>query len=80
MLYESLFTERDMRTVPSAEYNDHLNPNSATKLEGCMVEPSLLDSQIGDRFQFVRVGYFCRDSKHENTFNRIVGLRDSFKK
>ena len=80
MLYESLFTERDMRTVPSAEYNDHLNPNSATRLEGCMVEPSLLDSEVGERFQFVRVGYFCRDSKHEDTFNRIVGLRDSFKK
>ena len=80
MLYESLFTERDMRTVPSEEYNNYLNPSSATKLEGCMVEPSLLDSEAGDRFQFVRVGYFCRDSKHDNTFNRIVGLRDSFKK
>lgn len=80
MLYEPLFSERDMRTVPSSEYNDHLNPNSAVKLEGCKVEPSLADAADGERFQFVRVGYFCKDTKHQNTFNRIVGLRDSFKK
>ncbi len=80
MLYEPLFSERDMRTIPSSEYNDHLNPNSAIKLEGCKVEPSLADAADGERFQFVRVGYFCKDTKHKNTFNRIVGLRDSFKK
>ena len=28
----------------------------------------------------VRVGYFCKDTKYENTFNRIVGLKDSFPK
>ncbi len=80
MLYEPLFSERDMRTVPSSEYNDHLNPNSAIKLEGCKIEPALADAADGERFQFVRVGYFCKDTKHESTFNRIVGLRDSFKK
>jgi glutaminyl-tRNA synthetase len=80
MLYEPLFTVRDLRTVPSSEYNDYLNPQSATKLEGCMIEPSLSEAQNGERFQFVRTGYFCKDTKHENTFNRIVGLRDSFKK
>ena len=33
-----------------------------------------------DKFQFVRVGYFCCDSKNTATFNRIVGLKDSFPK
>ena len=80
MLYEQLFTEKDMRTVPSDQYNDHLNPNSAVKLEGCMIEPSLAGAEPGDRFQFVRTGYFCKDTKYDMTFNRIVGLRDSFKK
>lgn len=80
MLYEQLFTEKDMRTVPSDQYNDRLNPNSAVKLEGCMIEPSLADAEPGDRFQFVRTGYFCKDTKYDMTFNRIVGLRDSFKK
>lgn len=80
MLYEQLFTEKDMRTVPSDQYNDRLNPNSAIKLEGCMIEPSLAEAEPGDRFQFVRTGYFCKDTKYDMTFNRIVGLRDSFKK
>ena len=80
MLYEQLFTEKDMRTVPSDQYNDRLNPNSAVKLEGCMIEPSLAEAEPGDRFQFVRTGYFCKDTKYDMTFNRIVGLRDSFKK
>jgi len=31
----------------------------------------------GDRFQFVRCGYFCKDSGLENTFNSIVELKDS---
>ena len=33
----------------------------------------------GEKFQFVRVGYFCKDSKNADTFNRVVGLRDGFK-
>ena len=72
MLYEQLFTEKDMRTVPSDQYNDRLNPNSAVKLEGCMIEPSLADAEPGDRFQFVRTGYFCKDTKYDMTFNRLV--------
>ena len=80
MLYEQLFTEKDMRTVPSDQYNDRLNPNSAVKLEDCMIEPSLAEAEPGDRFQFVRTGYFCKDTKYDMTFNRIVGLRDNFKK
>jgi len=67
--------------VPEGQtYLDFLNPDSLTKLEGAMVEPSLEDAKAGDKFQFVRVGYFCKDSKNEGTFNRIVGLKDSFPK
>lgn len=80
MLYDNLFTEKDMRTVPSEEYNSRLNPDSAVKLEHCKIEPILADAADEERFQFVRMGYFCRDTKHKDTFNRIVGLRDSFKK
>jgi glutaminyl-tRNA synthetase len=43
-----------------------------------MVEPCLADAKPGEKFQFVRVGYFCRDTKHADTFNRVVGLKDSF--
>ena len=50
------------------------------KIENAKVEPSLLDASAEDKFQFVRCGYFVKDMKNENTFNRIVGLKDSFPK
>ena len=80
MLYEDLFTMEDVNAVPEgANYLDYLNPDSLHKLTGCKLEASLADAAPGDRFQFVRMGYFCKDSRYENTFNRIVTLKDSFK-
>ncbi len=81
MLYDNLFTIENTNDIPEDKtYNDYLNPNSLTKIEHCKVESSLLDAESGDKFQFVRDGYYCKDSKYENTFNRIVGLKDSFPK
>ena len=81
MLYDRLFTIENTADVPEGKtYLDYLNADSLSKIEGAMVEPSLADAKAGDKFQFVRVGYFCCDSKNENTFNRIVGLKDSFPK
>ena len=62
-----------------ALYNNYLNPDSLITAEHAKAEPSLKNAGVGDRFQFVRTGYFCKDSKYENTFNRIVSLKDSFK-
>ena len=75
-LYDKLFTEADMTKVPSSEYDNYLNPESVKHIKAYL-EPSLADAKDGDRFQFVRTGYFCKDTKHENTFNRIVVLKDS---
>ncbi len=80
MLYDKLFTESNMNEIPSEDYDKYLNPESLVKVERAMIEPALKDSKAGDKFQFVRTGYFCRDSKLENTFNKIVGLKDSFPK
>ena len=81
MLYDKLFTIENVGDIPEDKtYNDYLNPDSLIKVEHCLVEPSLLDAKAGDKFQFVRTGYFCKDTKYENTFNRIVGLKDSFPK
>jgi hypothetical protein len=47
-----------------------------------LLDPSafrLAGAKPGDRFQFVRMGYFCKDSHNAHTFNRIVTLKDSFK-
>ena len=81
MLYDNLFTIENTNDIPEDKtYNDYLNPNSLIKVEHCKVEPALLEAQAGDKFQFVRDGYYCKDSKYENTFNRVVGLKDSFPK
>jgi len=81
MLYDKLFTIENVGAIPEDKtYNDYLNPESLRVVSTAMIEPSLTDAKAGDKFQFVRNGYYCKDSKHENTFNRIVGLKDSFPK
>lgn len=81
MLYDKLFTIENVNAIPEDKtYNDYLNPNSLTVVEHAKAEPSLESAAPGDRFQFVRNGYYCKDTKYENTFNRIVGLKDSFPK
>ena len=81
MLYDFLFDIENTADIPEDKtYDDYLNVNSVVKLEHCKIEPSLADAKAMDRFQFVRTGYFVKDSKRENVFNRIVGLKDSFPK
>ena len=81
MLYDRLFTIENVADIPEDKtYNDYLNPDSLKKLVGCKVEEALAKSAPGDRFQFVRTGYFVKDTKYPNTFNRIVGLKDSYLK
>ena len=81
MLYNKLFTIENVNAIPEDKtYNDYLNPDSLCVIENAKVEPALADAEPGEKFQFVRNGYFCKDTKHENTFNRVVGLKDSFPK
>ncbi len=81
MLYDKLFTIENVGDIPEDKtYNDYLNPESLTKLTGSKIEPSLKDAKPGEKFQFVRNAYFSVDTKYENTFNRIVVLKDSFPK
>ena len=63
------------------DFTARLNPDSIVKKQG-FVEPALAACQPGSRYQFMRVGYFCADLDHspeKPVFNRIVGLKDSFK-
>ena len=79
MLYDKLFTIENVNDIPEDKtYNDYLNSESLTVVENAKIEPALADAKDGEKFQFVRDGYFCKDTKHPNTFNRIVGLKDSF--
>ncbi|MBE7020768.1 MAG: glutamine--tRNA ligase/YqeY domain fusion protein [Ruminococcaceae bacterium] len=79
-LYDNLFTKENLNELEDGDsYLNYLNPESLTVLKGCKLELSVKDAKPGERFQFVRNGYFCKDTKNENVFNRIVSLKDSFK-
>ncbi|MBQ7939898.1 MAG: glutamine--tRNA ligase/YqeY domain fusion protein [Clostridia bacterium] len=81
-LYDNLFSDPD----PDGEgknFLDCLNPNSLEVLTGCKLEASLADAKAPASFQFMRLGYFCPDSKDSTpdhlVFNRSVSLKDSYK-
>ena len=81
MMYDFLFDIENTAEIPEGKtFDDYLNRDSVTKIEKAKVEPSLKDAEPLEKFQFVRCGYFVKDTKNENTFNRIVGLKDSFPK
>ncbi|MDR0958190.1 MAG: glutamine--tRNA ligase, partial [Clostridiales bacterium] len=65
-----------------AEFGIRKNPDSL-KIAQAFAEPAIRDAKHSDRFQFVRNGYFCLDSKEGTSdnliFNRIVSLRSSYK-
>ena len=83
-LYDYLYTVADPSDAPAGQdFTANLNPNSLTVLTGCKVEPLLAESKPGDRFQFLRTGYFCADpdsTPGRPVFNRTVGLRDTWAK
>ncbi len=81
MLYDFLFDIENTADIPEDKtYDDYLNKDSVEKISGAKIEPALKDATAGERFQFVRTGYFVKDTKSEGVFNRIVGLKDSFPK
>ena len=77
-IYDYLFNIENTRAIPEGKtLDDYFNPDSVKTLEHCKVEKALLDAKPGEKFQFVRTGYFCKDTKNPDTFNRIVELKDS---
>ena len=80
-LYDYLLVNDDEENT--ADFLAQLNDVSLEVVENCMVEPSLTYTAPGNRYQFLRQGYFCvdKDSTIDKlVFNRIVGLRDSWAK
>ena len=79
-LYENIIDEE--KGVYNEDGSLNLNPNSLTEVTA-YVEPALAEARPFDRFQFVRNGYFCVDCKDSAdgapVYNRIVGLKSSFK-
>ena len=64
--------------LPRKDYDflKKISPNTLTILHG-YAEPAIRDCENGTSFQFVRVGYFCKDPDSTNelpVFNRTVEL------
>ncbi len=93
-LYEPILLEDDDMEVEapegeegeeqaaSGDFMDRVNPNSLTVVKG-FCEPTLTEAAAENVFQFLRMGYFCKD-KDSNAdlavFNRTVSLKDSWAK
>ena len=81
-LYDRLFTT-EQPDLADCNYLDFINPNSLEIIKGAKLEAFLKDTKPADRFQFLRTGYFCADSKDSSpdhlVFNRAVSLKDSYK-
>lgn len=80
-LYDRLFNTADLGAIED-DFTNHLNPDSL-KIQQGFAEPALADASMEDRFQFMRIGYFCLDkdsSKSKLVFNRTVTLRDMWAK
>jgi glutaminyl-tRNA synthetase len=77
-----LFRVEDPATA-EGDFKDHLNPESLQVIKNAVAEPSLSNARVGDKFQFIRKGYFCLDKTSTATnlvFNRTVSLKDSWTK
>jgi glutaminyl-tRNA synthetase len=86
-LYDHLFAsaDPDEGTGEGRDWLANLNPASLEVVQGAMAEPSLADAMPGERLQFERLGYFCRDAGEASdgdrpVFNRTVALKDSWAK
>jgi glutaminyl-tRNA synthetase len=83
-LYDHLFTLRNMSDMEEGkDYKDYLNPKSLIVLENSLAEPLLAKAKPLDKFQFMRLGYFCADTdmtESNPVFNLTVSLKDSWAK
>ena len=80
-LYENIVDEEKGKLNEDGTLN--LNPNSKTVMTNARIESSIRNSKAEDKYQFVRKGFFCVDSKDTTedklVFNETVSLKSSFK-
>ncbi|MBI3719663.1 MAG: glutamine--tRNA ligase/YqeY domain fusion protein [Sphingobacteriales bacterium] len=79
--YDRLFKAEDISSE-EGDFKDYINANSLNIVTG-YAEPSILNANNENRFQFLRKGYYCLDkdsSKEKIIFNRTVTLKDTWAK
>ncbi|QOD59999.1 glutamine--tRNA ligase/YqeY domain fusion protein [Polaribacter haliotis] len=78
--YDRLFLDEAPDSHKDKDYMEFINPDSL-EIINAYLEPSLQTAEIGERFQFQRLGYFNVDDDSTTdklVFNKTVGLRDSW--
>ena len=82
-LYEQLFAVENPNAAAEGQtFLDYLNPESLKRVEA-KLEPALASFKAGDKMQFERLGYFCKDKDSTDAlavFNRTTTLRDTWAK
>ncbi|NNF36107.1 MAG: glutamine--tRNA ligase/YqeY domain fusion protein [Saprospiraceae bacterium] len=81
--YDRLFTVDNPLADDEVDYIEYYNKDSLVTVDSAMMEPSLQEANPGDRFQFLRKGYFCVDEESTEdrvVFNRTITLRDTWAK
>ena len=83
-LYDRLFAVENPSADTEHDFRELLNPESLRVITDAKIEPFLAENaQVGDKYQFQRIGYFCVDedsTKGRLVFNRTIGLKDSWAK
>jgi glutaminyl-tRNA synthetase len=83
-LYDHLFLKADPDDVEEgSDFKSNLNSDSLEILNSCKLEPDLRAAKAGNKYQFLRLGYFCVDPDSTDkklVFNRTVSLHDTWAK
>ena len=82
-LYDQLFAAENPNATPEGQtFLDYINPQSLTVVKA-LLEPALANLPVGEKVQFERLGYFCKDKDSTDArpvFNRTATLRDTWAK
>lgn len=81
-LYDRLFKVEDLSSI-EGDFKSYINPDSLQVIKQAYIEPGLVNAKPGDRFQFLRKGYFSVDTDstpEKVVFNRTVTLKDTWAK
>ncbi|MFT6052038.1 MAG: glutaminyl-tRNA synthetase [Halioglobus sp.] len=80
-LFDRLFND-ESPDRDGKDFMDHINPDSLQIVENAWVEPSLVEAEREQVFQFEREGYFVADrvehSAQQPIFNKTIALRDTW--
>lgn len=81
-LFEPLILDDDPANE-GKHFLEQINPSSLEIKQGFVEKTAIEGAKKNDKFQFIRNGFYCVDSKYSSddklVFNRIVPLKSSFK-